>query len=173
MILVVSGVRIINGTMSIGEYTIIGTYFAVLFKTLKSMMSLFKSYQDAKASWDRTAIATREKERSGWNRTDLAKLDEINDISVSDLEFSVALPDGSVREVLGGFSFKFSGPGTYCIVGENGRGKTSLLYLMLGLYSSKGKVNTTACQSKNATWITYVRERYRAAHSCASRRTKR
>ena len=88
--------------MSIGEYTIIGTYFAVLFKTLKSMMSLFKSYQDAKASWDRTAIATREKERSGWNRTDLAKLDEINDISVSDLEFSVALPDGSVREVLGG-----------------------------------------------------------------------
>lgn len=106
VILVVSGVRIINGTMSIGEYTIIGTYFAVLFKTLKSMMSLFKSYQDAKASWDRTAIATREKERSGWNRTDLAKLDEINDISVSDLEFSVALPDGSVREVLGGFFFQ-------------------------------------------------------------------
>ena len=141
VILVVSGVRIINGTMSIGEYTIIGTYFAVLFKTLKSMMSLFKSYQDAKASWDRTAIATREKERSGWNRTDLAKLDEINDISVSDLEFSVALPDGSVREVLGGFSFKFSGPGTYCIVGENGRGKTSLLYLMLGLYSSKGNLD--------------------------------
>lgn len=115
VILVVS-VQIINGTMSIGEYTIIGTYFASSFKTLKSMMSLFKSYQDAKASWDRTAIATREKERSGWNRTDLAKLDEIkNDISVSDLGIlSFALPDGSVREVLGGFSFKFSGPGTYC-----------------------------------------------------------
>lgn len=158
VILVVSGVRIINGTMSIGEYTIIGTYFAVLFKTLKSMMSLFKSYKDAKASWDRTAIATREKERSGWNRTDLAKLDEINDISVSDLEFSVALPDGSVREVLGGFSFKFSGPGTYCIVGENGRGKTSLLYLMLGLYSSKGKVKYNGVPIEECD-LDYIRAR--------------
>lgn len=93
--------------MSIGEYTIIGTYFAVLFKTLKSMMSLFKSYQDAKASWDRTAIATREKERSGWNRTDLAKLDEINDISVSDLEFSVAFQTDLSERSSAGFLSSF------------------------------------------------------------------
>ena len=53
IILIVSGVRIINGTMTIGEYTIVGAYFAVLFKTLKNTMNLFKSYQDAKASWDR------------------------------------------------------------------------------------------------------------------------
>ena len=34
--------------MTIGEYTIVGAYFAVLFKTLKNTMNLFKSYQDAK-----------------------------------------------------------------------------------------------------------------------------
>ena len=158
VILVVSGVRIINGTMTIGEYTIVGAYFAVLFKTLKSMMSLFKSYQDAKASWDRTATVTRNKSSLERSQTVLAKIDEINSISVSNLEFSVVLPDGSAREVLDGFSFEFSSPGTYCIVGENGRGKTSLLYLMLGLYSSKGKVtyNRTPIEESD---LDYMRAR--------------
>lgn len=140
VILIISGVRIINGTMTIGEYTVVGAYFAVLFKTLKSMITLFKSYQDAKASWDRMATVTEEKLGLTQSQADLVEIDEINGISLSDLKFSVSLPDGSVREVLDGFSFEFSGPGTYCIVGENGRGKTSLLYLMLGLYSSEGKV---------------------------------
>lgn len=73
-------------------------------------------------------------------QNDLVEIDEIKRISISDLVFSVTLPDGSVQKVLDDFSFEFSDPGTYCIVGENGRGKTSLLYLILGLYTSEGKV---------------------------------
>ena len=85
-------------------------------------------------------LSRREKRRDrGWNRTDLAKLDEINDISVSDLEFRLPFQTDLSERSSAGFLQVFRS-GTYCIVGENGRGKTSLLYLMLGLYSSKGKV---------------------------------
>lgn len=140
IILIVSGVRIINGTMTIGEYTIVGAYFAVLFKTLKNTMNLFKSYQDAKASWDRMSAMGKVGPEPEQDQTGLVKIDTINRISVSKLDFTVPLPDGSPRKVLDGFSFDFSGPGTYCITGENGRGKTSLLYLLLGLYPSAGKV---------------------------------
>lgn len=140
VILVISGVRIINGTMTIGEYTIVGSYFGVLFKTLKSMMSLFKSYQDAKASWDRTSALIRNDSDAAQIDDSLLKMDKITSISVSDLNYSIALPDGSTRKILENFSFEFVGPGTYCIAGKNGRGKTTLLYLMLGLYSSRDRV---------------------------------
>lgn len=140
IILIISGVRIINGTMTIGAYTIVGAYFTVLFKTLKNMMSLFKSYQDAKASWDRMSAMGKMELKLNQSQTGLAEIDTISSISVSNLNFAVPLPDGSLRRVLDGFSFDFAGPGTYCIIGENGRGKTSLLYLLLGLYPSAGKV---------------------------------
>lgn len=136
VILIISGVQIINGAMTIGEYTIVGAYFGVLFKTLKNMISLFKSYQDAKASWNRTSILVRNSSSLMGDKEDLLKLDKIDRISVSNLNYSVALPDGSIRKVLDGFSFEFAGPGTYCIAGKNGCGKTTLLYLMLGLYPS-------------------------------------
>lgn len=155
IILIISGVRIINGTMTIGEYTIVGAYFAVLFKTLKSMMSLFKSYQDAKASWDRMSAIGGKELKPKHGQASLAKIDKIDSISVSELNFAVPLPDGSLRRVLDGFSFSFSGPGTYCIVGENGRGKTSLLYLLLGLYPSAGKVvyNDTSIEKCDLDYI--------------------
>lgn len=155
IILIISGIRIINGTMTIGEYTIVGAYFAVLFKTLKSAMSLFKSYQDAKASWDRMNAIGMMEPKINRNQTGLAKIDTINRISVSGLDFAVPLPDGSFRKVLDSFSFDFSGPKTYCIVGENGRGKTSLLYLLLGLYPSTSKVmyNDTPIEKCNLDYI--------------------
>ena len=103
-------------------------------------MNLFKSYQDAKASWDRMSAMGKVGPEPEQDQTGLVKIDTINRISVSKLDFTVPLPDGSPRKVLDGFSFDFSGPGTYCITGENGRGKTSLLYLLLGLYPSAGKV---------------------------------
>ena len=139
VILIIAGVRIINGGMTIGEYAIIGSYFSVLFKTLKGMVELFKSYQDAKASWDRTAFVLDD-DPMALAQSGQERVGDIKRISLSGLEFPVVGPGGAVRELLGGLSFDFSRPGSYCIVGENGRGKTSLLYLMLGLYSSVGKV---------------------------------
>lgn len=155
IILIISGVRIINGTMTIGEYTIVGAYFSVLFKTLKNIMSLFKSYQDAKTSWDRMSTIGETESKQGQNQSGLAKIDKINSISVSNLNFGIPLPDGSFQRVLDGFSFNFSSPGTYCIVGKNGKGKTSLLYLILGLYSSAGKVmyNGTAIEKCDLDYI--------------------
>ena len=57
------------------------------------------------------------------DQTGLVKIDTINRISVSKLDFTVPLPDGSPRKVLDGFSFDFSGPGTYCITGRKWKRK--------------------------------------------------
>ena len=108
------------------------------------------------------------------DQTGLVKIDTINRISVSKLDFTVPLPDGSPRKVLDGFSFDFSGPGTYCITGENGRGKTSLLYLLLGLYPSAGKVTYNDMPIEKCNFgITYVQTRYRAAPNRASLQMRR
>ena len=141
VVLVVSGIRIIRGTMTIGEYTIVASYFGVLFRTLKNLMTLFRSYQDARASWDRINEILEKLDESASASVRLAGLDVMAVIQVRDLSYSVVAPDGTSRQIISNFSYVFSKPHTYCIIGENGSGKTSLLYLLLGLCgSSAGSV---------------------------------
>lgn len=50
---VYGGICIINKQMSIGEFTMINTYFSLLLKTIKYYINYFKDYQDAKVSYQR------------------------------------------------------------------------------------------------------------------------
>lgn len=133
IVLIISGIRIINGSMTIGEYTIAGAYFGILFKILKSLLLLSKSYQDAKASWDRTAAVINgiDNETLKMSNNKFCSLDSI---SLSNVDFVIPTLEGKQRNVLHGFTYEFSRPCTYCIAGENGAGKTSLLNLLIGIY---------------------------------------
>lgn len=49
-VLIIGGIQIINGTMTIGQFTIVSTYFLMLINAVKYYFNLGKSYQDYKSS---------------------------------------------------------------------------------------------------------------------------
>lgn len=140
IILIIAGIKIINGNMTIGEYTIVVAYFAILFKTTKYINALFKSYQDAKASWKRISEIIHAEIDTKVNHDKLLAPKTITKVSVVNLSFSVTDLSGVTQKVLSNCTFEFSGPRAYCIVGENGKGKTSLLHVMAGIYRASGEI---------------------------------
>lgn len=140
VILIISGIQIINGNMSIGEYTIASAYFSTMLKTAKNLMTLFHTYQGARGSWDRVRqpLQTNElfssKEARGSTLDTIDSIDICN-LSIMPLDIGDRQDDGCPYPKL-----SFSRPGTYCITGKNGSGKTTLLLYLLGLYESSHKV---------------------------------
>lgn len=142
LILIVSGIRIIQGTMTLGEFLIVNSYFSVMFAILKGFMNLFKSYQDAKASWSRVCEAKKQghlaKCSGSLRPSSLLKIEALR-LGYS-IERVCSSKPNSACSVFSDFSYCFEAPKTYCIVGENGCGKSTLLYLLSGIYDSRGCV---------------------------------
>lgn len=141
-VVLISGIHIMQGSMTVGEFVIVNTYFTLIFNVVKGYIGLYKSYQEAMSSWKRiksvlisahTELA-REKQR----------LTKIDSITVKNLNYQVQIEPEvgkkSVKTIFSSFSYCFENSHSYCIIGKNGSGKTSLLYFLLGLYDSGGSV---------------------------------
>ena len=50
---VVGGISIIDGKMTIGQFTMVNTYFGIFLKVVKYYINFCKDLQDAKASYAR------------------------------------------------------------------------------------------------------------------------
>lgn len=71
---------------------------------------------------------------------------DFKDLDIKTLELSNTTLSFEKKKVFDNFSFKFTSGKIYCLKGESGKGKTSLLYILLGMYKpSSGKyfVNDT------------------------------
>ena len=53
MMFVVGGISIIDGNMTIGQFTMVNTYFGMFLKVVKYYINFFKDLQDTKASYTR------------------------------------------------------------------------------------------------------------------------
>ena len=70
-VLIIGGIQIINGDMTIGQFTIVSTYFLMLISAVKYYFNLGKSYQDYKSSNARmNELLLIEAERNGNRRLD-------------------------------------------------------------------------------------------------------
>ncbi len=118
------GWKTLNGDMSVGELTIICTYFSMALQLIKYYFELGKSYQSV-----------------------LASLNRINEIFLIKTENEGTEEVIQIQKIVGRISFKYEDdapllddlnillePGkVYCIIGENGSGKSTISKILIGL----------------------------------------
>lgn len=119
------GVQVIQNKLSIGEFTIIITYFNMLMSAIRFFFGYGKTIQETKVSFDRLEkILNQEEEKQG---SDI--LETIDKIEIKSLNF-----DFDDKMVFADFSMKFVKGNIYAILGGNGTGKSTLINLLTGIY---------------------------------------
>ena len=129
VLLLISGARIATGAMTIGEFTMINSYYSLLMSCSKYYVGVFQSLQETRASIARlNEIKARKKDYRN-----CLEVNSVGRIQVLDLDFSLIRDEGLV-DIACGVNLQFDVGKTYVITGPNGAGKSTLLKLLLGFY---------------------------------------
>lgn len=121
------GKEILNNNLTVGEFTIINSYFSMIMGSISYFLNLGSSYQDALVSYDRLKeILIEPKEINGEQR-----LDSINTITLENVSFSY----DNINNIVDNFNYVFKKGNIYSIVGPNGVGKSTFINLILGLFN--------------------------------------
>ena len=124
VILIFTGVKIIEGELTIGEFTLISSYCNMIVSSITYFLSLGESFQSSKVSYSRIMeFMSYPMESNGYN-----KLDSIYEVNIKDICFSY-----SSVPVINKFSCKLEKGNIYSLIGANGTGKSTLVDLILGL----------------------------------------
>ena len=126
IVLLIGGIQIVNGKMTLGEFTIVSTYFAMLIASLKYYFNLGRAYQEYKASYSRMdEIYSIDVENNG-----SVKLDSINNIILDKVTYSYPNQDMPIiREM----SARFNKGDIVLITGKNGAGKSTMMNVIMGI----------------------------------------
>ncbi|WP_346934887.1 ABC transporter ATP-binding protein [Clostridium sp.] len=124
----IGGVRIISGHLTIGEFTIMSSYFAIFIGAVNYFLELGKTYQSALICLNRIEeVSSLEKENNG---SEL--IVHIDEIELQNVSFSYN-GNGSIFKPI---NYLFEKGNIYCIVGENGSGKSTLINVILNIYNN-------------------------------------
>lgn len=124
------GNAILNGKMTIGDYTIIHSYLMMSINVVKYFYNLEKHIQNVLVSLDRiNDIMNIPKENNG-----IIKENDIMSIKVNNLTFRY-----TDEVLINNLNVEFKKGKVYAIIGSNGIGKSTLLHILLGIYNSKIK----------------------------------
>lgn len=133
-VFIIGGSQVITKHMTIGEFTIMTTYFNIIIEKIKYYFELGQSYQSTKVSVDRiNSLLSIEEEKNG-----SMILNNIENISLKNVNYQF----GSNKLFLKNIEFEISRPGIYAFIGKNGSGKTTLMNMILGInkLSLSGKI---------------------------------
>lgn len=131
VLLAISGVLIIEGRMTVGEYVMLTAYFSLLFSYTKKFTGYFQQWQDASASMERI----REIEALPKMQSGVLTPFGTEKITIKDLCFSYH-EKKPASKVLDGFNCTFKKGAIYAVTGANGSGKSTLFKLLTNLYYS-------------------------------------
>ncbi len=121
------GNQIGNNILSIGNFIVLERYFSFLIGSISSYIENLKKIPDAKVSYERMDnIFKTPIEQNGEKY-----IAEINKIVLDHVSFGY----DSNNYVINSFSGSFEKGKSYVLVGHNGCGKSTLINLILGLYS--------------------------------------
>ncbi len=128
------GIEIINNRMTIGNFTMINSYFFMLLDSTGFFLRFGQAWQENLVSWNRVReIRFRDQDNNG-----SVKLESISEISLTDLDFGYS----SDKNIISRFNYTFEKGKIYGIVGNNGTGKSTLIDLIIGLrYSYCGRIS--------------------------------
>jgi len=126
------GVReIFARNLTIGEFTVITTYFNMVINTVNYFLDFARSYQMTLVSFNRIKeILDKEVEKNG-----NIEIKDITKIEFKDLSFAF-----NNNKIFNNFNYTFEKGKVYRIRGNNGKGKSTLFNLILGLYDYDGDI---------------------------------
>ncbi|MBR6308161.1 MAG: ABC transporter ATP-binding protein [Lachnospiraceae bacterium] len=132
LIYVICGIAILNGKVTVGLFTIVLNLFGNLVGAVKFYLEYGKTYQETRVSYNRIENLINLKDETVGD----IMPDGCDSIELKNVSF------GYDKTIIDNFSYKFTKGNVYYIVGSNGRGKTTLLNLILGNYidSMRGNV---------------------------------
>ncbi|MEW8955521.1 ATP-binding cassette domain-containing protein [Clostridium sp.] len=126
VLLVLGAIELLRGNLTVGQFTIVNSYFSKIVLEMRYYLDIGKSYQSAKAALSRIEeLQNIEEEHNGEKM-----LYPIESISIKDITFSYKESD---RNILSHFSRTFSKNSIYVIKGGNGMGKSTLIHILLGI----------------------------------------
>ncbi|MGG7190609.1 ATP-binding cassette domain-containing protein [Clostridium paraputrificum] len=128
IIFFMGGIKVINGDFSIGDFTIITTYFNMIMSTLSYYLNIGKSFQDCKSSFIRIKELLDISIEVNGNKF----IENLDEIQLDKISFSY-----ENKSIFNDFSYTFKSGNIYCIKGNNGVGKSTLLNIIIGLIESE------------------------------------
>lgn len=127
---------VINESMTIGQFTVIMSYYAMLIGSFKYYLNLGKLYQDFRVSYYRVKeLWDIRAEKNGE-----LYICPIKKIEMENIGFSFS--DEDISYVFLDFNYTFNKNNIYILKGDNGSGKSTLIDILVGLFNErvKGKV---------------------------------
>ena len=129
-IVFVSGILIINGSLTIGSMVSFNTYLEKLFSAVSKILSINLDKQSLLVSIERMQEIEESEKENYDERNDKDRL-SIDSIRFEQLEFKY-----NDNYVLNKLDMNIDSSGFYSIIGENGAGKTTILGLISKLYEA-------------------------------------
>jgi len=123
----VGGFEVINSELTVGGFAIINNYFLMLLNSTSYFLTLGQAYQNMLVSYSRLKELLALKQDFNGSH----QLNHIKSITLENLQFKYKNSNTLIADI----SYNFKYGNIYCILGENGSGKSSLIDLILGLYS--------------------------------------
>lgn len=121
----IGGISIVHNTMTVGEFTIISSYYRRIITSTQFFYQIGKNYQDALVSYNRIqGIITTPCETTGEEI-----VGSIDKIVAKNLSFSYGF-----NSLIHDFNAELSKGNITAITGDNGKGKTTLIHLFIGMY---------------------------------------
>lgn len=130
VIFYLGGKLIIYQKITIGDFTILLSYFNMLMNSSKFVSEITTKYTDAESSYNRIQELNSIFQVKSMKQNKIIQLEEI---LINNLAFRY---DNTSEYILKNFSYRFVTGKIYCIRGFNGAGKTTLLELINGMYNN-------------------------------------
>lgn len=120
----IGGLLVVRGELTIGRFVVLTTFFSYLLNAIRYFFGLGQSIETARASY------THIKQWMDYPRQSNGKIrvDDIHQMCIQNLDF------GYTNPLFKSFNVQFEKGKIYCLHGENGKGKTTLLEILAGLY---------------------------------------
>lgn len=124
----VGGHMVMNGSMTIGEFTVVLSYFNYIIASFKYFSSLAKEYQENKVAYNRILEIFNLKHQDDGK----LKIAKIRTIACENISF---IRSGKI--LFKNLNYIFEPGKIYCICGENGKGKTTLIETIIGIHEEE------------------------------------
>lgn len=130
LILLISGILILEGQFTIGLYTAFSIYVSKIFMSTQGVATLGTILTPICLSIERLYELLDMKDENSGDEKYLQE--EISSISIRNMNFSY---DGNAKNVINSLNLELRKGDKILVKGENGSGKTTLIKLLLGLYN--------------------------------------
>lgn len=127
ILFLVGGTLILQGSLTIGMFTLLSSYFNNLIGSTKYFINLGNDYLDCQVSENRILEILDIKIEKNGNK----KISSIDTICLNNITFKL-----SNNNIINNFHCSLKKGFAYKISGLNGKGKTTIINLILGLYIS-------------------------------------